>query len=141
MNTQINGEADRIADGLAAQVTIEDGMIATLNDATSLEPGWRHRRRPRAPSNSTAWTREAKAQRDLLDSYLHPLPRCAASRTDAGSALPRRADHHAGRAARSFRASPKTALITGELRGLVALALQIGGVLFFGELMSGRSDL
>src|SRR5690606_18008175 len=32
VNLQINAEAKRIADGLAAQVTVEDGLIASLND-------------------------------------------------------------------------------------------------------------
>jgi hypothetical protein len=134
VNTQINGEAKRIADGLAAQVTIEDGTIATLNDDLA--------RAKLAASTQTkgsveldSLTREAKAQRDLLDSYLIRY-RDAASRTDAGSALPD--VRIITQAAPSVvPASPKTALILGAV-GFVALALQIGGVLF-GELMSGRA--
>src|SRR5690606_14706742 len=80
-------------------------------------------------------TREAKAQRDLLDSYLIRY-RDAASRTDAGSALPD--VRIITQAAPSVvPASPKTALILGAV-GFVALALQVGMVLF-GELMSGRA--
>ena len=134
VNTQINGEAKRIADGLAAQVTIEDGMIATLNDDLA-----RARLAASTQTKGTveldSLTREAKAQRDLLDSYLIRY-RDAASRTDAGSALPD--VRIITQAAPSVvPASPKTALILGAV-GFVALALQIGGVLF-GELMSGRA--
>jgi uncharacterized protein involved in exopolysaccharide biosynthesis len=134
VNAQINAEAKRIADGLAAQVTIEDGLIATLNDDLA--------RARLAASTQTkdsvtldSLTREAKAQRDLLDSYLIRY-RDAASRTDAGSALPD--VRIVTQAAPSVvPASPKTSLILGAV-GFVALALQIGMVLF-GELMSGRA--
>jgi succinoglycan biosynthesis transport protein ExoP len=134
VNAQINSEAKRIADGLAAQVTVEDGMIASLNDDLA---------RARLSASTQAkgsveldsLTREAKAQRDLLDSYLIRY-RDAASRTDAGSALPD--VRIITQAAPSVvPASPKTALILGAV-GFVALALQVGMVLF-GELMSGRA--
>jgi succinoglycan biosynthesis transport protein ExoP len=134
VNAQINAEAKRIADGLAATVTVEDGMIASLNDDLA---------RARLAASTQAkgsveldsLTREAKAQRDLLDSYLIRY-RDAASRTDAGSALPD--VRIITQAAPSVvPASPKTALILGAV-GFVALALQIGMVLF-GELMSGRA--
>ncbi len=134
VNTQIAGEARRIADGLAAQVTVEDGLIASLNDDMA--------RARLAASTQTrdgvtldSLTREAKAQRDLLDSYLIKY-RDAAGRTDAGSVLP---DVRiiTGAAPAVVPASPKTALILGAV-GFVALALQVGSVLF-GELMSGRA--
>jgi succinoglycan biosynthesis transport protein ExoP len=134
VNSQINSEAKRIADGLAAQVTAEDGMIASLNDDLA---------RARLAASTQAkgsveldsLTREAKAQRDLLDSYLIRY-RDATSRTDAGSALPD--VRIITQAAPSVvPASPKTALILGAV-GFVALALQVGMVLF-GELMSGRA--
>lgn len=134
VNSQINAEARRIADGLAAQVTVEDGLIASLNDDLA---------RARLSASTQAkgsveldsLTREAKAQRDLLDSYLIRY-RDATSRTDAGSALPD--VRIITQAAPSVvPASPKTALILGAV-GFVALALQIGMVLF-GELMSGRA--
>jgi len=134
INVQINAEAKRIADGLAAQVTIEDGLMASLNDDMA---------RARLAASTEAkdsvtldsLTREAKAQRDLLDSYLIKY-RDAAGRTDAGSALPDvRIITQAAPAV--VPASPKTALILGAV-GFVALALQIGMVLF-GELMSGRA--
>ncbi len=133
-NAQIDAEAKRIADGLAAQVKVEDGLIASLNDDLA--------RARLAASNQTkdsvtldSLTREAKAQRDLLDSYLIRY-RDAASRTDAGSALPD--VRIITQAAPSVApASPRTSLILGAV-GFVALALQIGVVLF-GELMSGRA--
>jgi polysaccharide biosynthesis transport protein len=134
VNNQIAGEAKRIADGLAAQVTIEDGLIASLNDDLA-----RARLSASTQAKDTvtldSLTREAKAQRDLLDSYLIKY-RDAAGRTDAGSALPD--VRIITQAAPSVvPASPKTALILGAV-GFVALALQVGMVLF-GELMSGRA--
>jgi len=134
INTQIAAEARRIADGLAAQVKVEDGLIASLNDDMA--------RARLAASTQTkdsvtldSLTREAKAQRDLLDSYLIKY-RDAAGRTDAGGVLPDvRIITSAAPAV--VPASPKTALILGAV-GFVALALQIGSVLF-GELMSGRA--
>ncbi len=133
-NAQINSEARRIADGLAAQVTVEDGLIASLNDDLARAKG--------AASTQTQDTvtldsldREAKAQRDLLDSYLIKY-RDAAGRTDATSVLPD--VRIVTQAAPSVvPASPKTALILGAV-AFVALAFQIGMVLF-GELMSGRA--
>jgi uncharacterized protein involved in exopolysaccharide biosynthesis len=134
VNAQINAEAKRIAEGLAAQVRVEDGLITSLNDDLA--------RARLAASDQTkdsvtldSLTREAKAQRDLLDSYLIRY-RDATSRTDAGSALPD--VRIITQAAPSVvPASPKTSLILGDV-GFVALALQMGMVLF-GELMSGRA--
>lgn len=131
---QIAAEARRIASGLEAQVQLETGLLASLNDDLA-----------RAKITSSTATkdsveldslmREAKAQRDLLDSYLLRY-RDAASRTDAGSALPDvRVITLAAPAVSP--ASPKTALTLGAV-AFVALALQIGAVLF-GELMSGRA--
>jgi succinoglycan biosynthesis transport protein ExoP len=134
VNAQINAEAKRIAAGLTAQVTIEDGMIASLNDDLA---------RARLSASTQAkgsveldsLTREAKAQRDLLDTYLLRYTD-AAGRTDARSALP---DVQVVTQAvpSNVPASPKTTLILGAV-GFVALALQAGMVLF-GELMSGRA--
>lgn len=134
VNAQISGEAKRIADGLAAQVTIEDGLIASLNDDLA-------RARVSASTQTQdsvaldGLTREAKAQRDLLDSYLIKY-RDAAGRTDAGAAPP---DVRiiAQAAPSVVPASPKTTMILGAV-GFAALALQVGMVLF-GELMSGRA--
>ena len=133
-NAQIRAEAKRIADGLAAQVDVQNGIISSLNDDL--------KRAQLAASTQTkdgvtldSLTREAKAQRDLLDSYLLKY-RDASSRTDSGAVLPDvRIVTQAAPSA--VPASPKTTLILGAV-GFVALALQIGTVLF-GELMSGRA--
>ena len=134
INAQIRAEAKRIADGLAAQVDVQTGIIASLGDDM--------KRAQLTASNQTkdsvtldSLTREAKAQRDLLDSYLLKY-RDASSRTDTGSVLPD--VRIVTQAAPSVvPASPKTTLILSAV-GIVALVLQIGTVLF-GELMSGRA--
>src|SRR3569623_3440525 len=133
-NAQIKAEARRIADGLAAQVDVQDGIIASLNADL--------KRAQLAASTQTkdgvtldSLTREAKAQRDLLDSNLLKY-RDAASRSDTGAFLPDvRVNTQA--APSTVPASPKTGLILGAV-AFVSLALQIGTVLF-GELMSGRA--
>ncbi|MEO8758777.1 MAG: GumC family protein [Devosia sp.] len=134
INLQIRNEAKRVADGLEAQVTVQDGIIASLG--TDLK-------RAQLAANSQtqdgvaldSLTREANAQRDLLNAYLLKY-RDASSRTDTGSVLPD--VRIVTQAAPSVvPASPKTGLILGAV-GIVSLALQIGTVLF-GELMSGRA--
>lgn len=133
-NQQIRAEAKRIADGLDAQVTVQDGIIASLSDNL--------KRAQLAASTQTksgvtldSLTREANAQRDLLNAYLLKY-RDASGRTDTGSVLPD--VRIITQAAPSVvPASPKTGLILGAV-GIVSLALQIGAVLF-GELMSGRA--
>jgi uncharacterized protein involved in exopolysaccharide biosynthesis len=133
-NAQIKAEAKRISDGLAAQVDVQDGIISSLNDDL--------KRAQLAASTQTkdgvtldSLTREAKAQRDLLDSYLLKY-RDASSRSDTGAFLPDvRVNTQA--APSMVPASPKTGLILGAV-AFVSLALQIGTVLF-GELMSGRA--
>src|SRR5690606_22546191 len=78
---------------------------------------------------------EAKAQRDLLETYLLKYSD-AVSRTDVSSALPDvRVVTLAAPAVQP--ASPRTGLILGAV-AFLAVALQAGGVLF-GELMSGRA--
>ncbi len=80
--------------------------------------------------------REAKAQRDLLETYLAHYRDASRTASNAGSVLPD--VRIVTQAAPSVvPASPKTALILGAV-GIVALALQVGAVLF-GELMSGRA--
>jgi succinoglycan biosynthesis transport protein ExoP len=131
---QIKAEAKHIADGLDSQVSVETGIIASLNDDL--------KRAQLAASTQTqdsvtldSLTREAKAQRDLLDAYLIKY-RDAAGRTDTNAVLPDvRIISQAAPSA--LPASPKTALILAAA-GFVSLALQIGIVLF-GELMSGRA--
>lgn len=134
VNSQINAEARRIADGLAAQVTVEDGMLASLKDDLA-RAHLSASTQAKGSVELDSLSREAKAQRDLLDSYLIKY-RDAAGRTESGSALPD--VRIITQAAPSVvPASPKTALILGAV-GFVALALQAGMVLF-GELMSGRA--
>ena len=134
INRQIAAEAKRIADGLAAQVTIQDGILQSLSDDLA-----RAKLAASAQTNDgvtlDGLVREANAQRDLLNAYLIKY-RDASGRTDAGSVLPD--VRVVTQAAPSVvPASPKTALILGAV-GFVALALQVGAVLF-GELMSGRA--
>jgi uncharacterized protein involved in exopolysaccharide biosynthesis len=131
---QITGEARRVADALEAEAKIEADLEQSLRDDLT--------RAKLSVSTATKDTvtlegleREAKAQRDLLESYLLRYSD-ATSRTGAGSALPD--VRQITVAAPSVTpASPKTALILGAV-GFVALALQVGGILF-GELMSGRA--
>ena len=134
VDSQIMAEATHIADGLDAQVKVQTGLIASLNDDLKNAQG--------AASTQTrdgvtldSLTREANADRDLLNSYLLK-GRDAQGRTDAGAVLPD--VRIITQAAPSVvPASPKTGLILGAVAA-VSLALQIGAVLF-GELMSGRA--
>src|SRR5690606_38057159 len=131
---QIAAEARRVAEALEAEARIESDLAASLRDElvrakVSVSDATRN--------NVTLeeLQREAKAQRDLLESYLMRYSD-ASARTEAGSALPD--VRQITIAAPSVQpASPKTALILGAV-GFVALALQIGAILF-GELMSGRA--
>ncbi|HHY50730.1 MAG TPA: hypothetical protein GYA10_13395, partial [Alphaproteobacteria bacterium] len=131
---QITNEARRVADALEAEAKIEGDLEQSLRDDLT---------RAKLSVSDAAkdsvtlegLQREAKAQRDLLESYLLRYSD-ATSRTNAGSALPD--VRQITFAAPSVTpASPKTALILGAV-GFIALALQIGGILF-GELMSGRA--
>jgi succinoglycan biosynthesis transport protein ExoP len=131
---QIAGEARRVAEALEAEAEIEGNLESKLRDDLT--------RMKLSVSNATfsnveleSLEREAKAQRDLLESYLLKYSD-ASSRTDAGSALP---DVRIITAAvpSVTPASPKTPLILGAV-AFVVLALQVGGILF-GELMSGRA--
>ena len=131
---QIRAEAQSVADALEAQARIEADLEATLRDDLA--------RQKLNVSDATRDTvtldsleREAKAQRDLLESYLLRFSD-ATSRTGAGSALPDVRQITIAAPAVD-PASPKTALILGAV-GFVALALQMGAILF-GELMSGRA--
>lgn len=134
LNNQISIEARRVADALDAEAQIEAGLEASLQaDLT------------RAKSSSSTVTqdtvtldaleREAKAQRDLLESYLQRYSE-AMSRVDSNSALPDvRVVTIAAPAVSP--ASPKTQLLLMAV-GIVALATQIG-LIVFGELISGRA--
>jgi uncharacterized protein involved in exopolysaccharide biosynthesis len=131
---QIQAEAQRVAEALEAQARIEADVAASLRDDLA--------RQKLNVSDATRNTvtleslqREAKAQRDLLESYLLRYSDTT-SRTDAGSALPDVRQITVAAPAVD-PASPKTTLVLSAV-AFVALALQIGGTLL-GELMSGRA--
>lgn len=133
LGKQIVAEADRVADSLVAEAKVEADLEQRLRDdltRAKLTAG------DATKGNVTldSLEREAKAQRDLLENYLAKYSD-AVSRTASNSALPDvRIVSEAAPSAEP--ASPKIPLILGAV-GFVALALQIGAVLF-GELMSGR---
>jgi capsular polysaccharide biosynthesis protein len=131
---QIADEGRRVAASLAAEAQAEDGLEQKLREDLT--------RAKLASSDATRGNvtldgleREAKAQRDLLENYLAKYSD-AVSRSASNSALP---DVRViSEAAPSIEpASPKVPLLLGAV-GFVALALQVGMVLF-GELMSGRA--
>lgn len=134
LNNQISLEGRRVADALEAEAQIEADLEASLRADLA-----------RAKSSASTATqdgvtldsleRDAKAQRDLLESYLQRHTE-AVSRIQSNSALP---DVRVVSAAAPSvsPASPKTPLILLAV-GLVAVATQIG-VIVFGELMSGRA--
>jgi uncharacterized protein involved in exopolysaccharide biosynthesis len=134
LEEQLTAEARRVANTLEAQARIEGDLEQQLRDDLT--------RAKLSVSTATkdnvtleSLQRDAKAQRDLLESYLLRYSD-ASSRSNAGSALPD--VRQITLAAPSVvPASPKTSLILGAV-GFVALALQIGAILF-GELMSGRA--
>jgi len=131
---QIAIEGRRVADALEAEAEIEGNVEASLrDDLTRLKLSVSTATKDNVTLESLE--REAKAGRDLLESYL-ARHGDAVSRTESSSALP---DVRVVTvAAPSVQpASPKTALILGAV-GFIALALQIGAILF-GELMSGRA--
>jgi succinoglycan biosynthesis transport protein ExoP len=134
LEAQIRQEGTRVAETLEAEGRVEGNLETTLGaDLDRLK---------QTASTATRDTvaldgleREAKAQRDLLEAYLLRYNE-ASSRVDANSTLPDvRVVTEA--APSVVPASPKTALILAAV-GLVALAGQVGGVIF-GELMSGRA--
>lgn len=131
---QIRSEGRRVATALEAEARVEEDLVASLQDEMA-----------RLKMNASSQTlntvtldeleREAKAQRDILESYLLRY-RDAVSRSESSSALP---DVRVVTAAApsTTPASPKTALILAAV-AFSALALQIGGIIF-GELISGRA--
>ena len=134
LTSQINAEARRIADAIEAEAAVEADTEASLREQlVGLKA-----------SASTATTdtvtldslqREAKAQRDLLESYLMRYNE-ANSRTETSSTLP---DVRVVSVAAPsvIAASPKSTLILVAV-GFVSVAVQAGAVIF-GELMSGRA--
>jgi succinoglycan biosynthesis transport protein ExoP len=134
LNKQITSEADRVADSLEAEAKVEADLEQRLRDdltRAKLTAG----DATKGGVTLDSLEREAKAQRDLLENYLARYSD-ATSRTASNSALPD--VRIVSEAAPSVEpASPKIPLILGAV-GFVALALQIGAILF-GELMSGRA--
>lgn len=134
LNKQIANEADRVADSLDAEAKVEADLEQRLRDdltRAKLTAG----DATKGGVTLDSLEREAKAQRDLLENYLARYSD-ATSRTASNSALPD--VRIVSEAAPSVEpASPKIPLILGAV-GFVALALQIGAILF-GELMSGRA--
>lgn len=134
LDAQIRAESRKVADSLEAEATVQADLEQKLRDELT--------RAQVASGDATqggvtldSLQREAKAQRDLLDTYLVRF-NDAEARSVATSALP---DVRivAEAAPSAVPSSPKTALILGAV-GFVALVLQVGAVLF-GELMSGRA--
>lgn len=134
LNKQITAEADRVADSLDAEAKVEADLEQRLRDdltRAKLTAG----DATKGSVTLDSLEREAKAQRDLLENYLAKYSD-ATSRTASNSALPD--VRIVSEAAPSVEpAAPKIPLILGAI-GFVALALQIGTILF-GELMSGRA--
>jgi tyrosine-protein kinase Etk/Wzc len=134
LNNQINIEGRRVAEGLESEAEIEANLETSLRAELTRAKG-----SASAVTTSTvtldSLEREAKAKRDLLESYLQRYGE-ANSRTEANSALPDvRVVSLA--AASVSPASPKTPLILLAV-GLAASAAQIGLVIL-GELLSGRA--
>ena len=134
LDRQISNEGRSVAAALDAQAEIEVASLGKLQDQLTASKG--------SAGTATRDTvqlddlqREAKAQRDLLESYLLRY-RDAVSRSESSSALPDvRVVTLA--AASVAPASPKSSLILFAV-GLVSLVVQIGAV-FTGELLSGRA--
>lgn len=134
IESQIAAEGRKVADALEAEAQVEANLERSLNDDLArLKLNVSDATRDTVTLDSLQ--REAKAQRDLLESYLARYSD-AAARTDSNSALP---DVRVVTVAAPSvsPASPKTAFILGAV-GFIALALQVGAILF-GELMSGRA--
>lgn len=134
LNNQISLEGRRVADALDAEAQIEADLEASLRaDMTRAKSSASTATQDNVTLDSLE--RDAKAQRDLLESYLQRHTE-AVSRTESNSALPD--VRVVSLAAPSVSpASPKTQLILLAV-GLVALATQIG-IIVFGELVSGRA--
>lgn len=131
---QIGAESRKVAESLEAEAKVQADLEQKLRDDLV--------RAQMASGDATkggvtldGLEREAKAQRDLLETYLARY-NDAESRSAANSALP---DVRivADAAASVVPSLPKTALILGAV-GFIALVLQVGAILF-GELMSGRA--
>lgn len=134
LDQQIVLEGRRVADAARAEAKIEADLVTSLRgelDQAKVSASG-------ATRNSVALDsleREAKAQRDLLNTYLARYTE-ASSRSEGSASLPDvRVITAAG--VPNSPASPKTGMILFAV-GFVSVVLQIGAVLF-GELMSGRA--
>lgn len=131
LNNQINLEGRRVAEGLESEAEIEANLETSLRGELTRAKG----SASAATTNTVtldSLEREAKAQRDLLESYLQRYS-AASSRTEA---LPDvRVVSLA--AASVSPASPKTTLILFAV-GIVSAAGQMG-LIILSELMSGRA--
>jgi len=134
IDTQITAEGRRIADSLDAEARVEHDLGQSLNDElTKLKTQASKATRNTVTLNELE--REAKAERDLLETYLLRY-RDASARSDVNSALPDvRIVTYA--AAATSPSAPKTSLILGAVFAL-SLVGQAGLVLF-GELISGNA--
>lgn len=136
IDQEIAAEGRKVADALDSQARVEAALEQTLNqDLARLKTSVSQATRDSVELASLE--REAKAQRDLLESYLARYSD-AAARTDASSTLPD--VRVVSVAAPSDKpAAPNIGLALAAM-GFVAVALQ-GGAILFGELVSGRAIL
>jgi len=134
LDDQIRAESRKVAASLDSEAKVQGDLEQRLRDDLT--------RAQMASGDATrggvtldSLEREAKAQRDLLETYLARY-NDAEARSASNAALP---DVRivADAAASVVPSSPKVALILGAV-GFIALVLQVGAVLF-GELMSGRA--
>ena len=134
LNNQITIEGRRVADALEAEAQVEADVTTSLQGDLS-----RVKTSAGTATQDTvtldALQREAKAQRDLLESYLQRYSE-AMSRTESNSALPDvRVVSLAAPAVSP--SSPRTQMVLIAV-GIVSVAVQVG-LIVFGELISGRA--
>lgn len=134
LNNQITIEGRRVAEALEAEAQVEADVTTSLQGDLS-----RVKTSAGTATQDTvtldALQREAKAQRDLLESYLQRYSE-AMSRTESNSALPDvRVVSLAAPAVSP--SSPRTQMVLIAV-GIVSAAVQIG-LIVFGELISGRA--
>lgn len=134
LDRQVAAQARRVASSLQAQAQVEADVVQSLKDELA-----RLKVSASGDARNTVTLselqREAKAERDLLESYLIKY-RDAASRTDAKSALPDvRIVSYA--AASPVPSSPQIGLIMLAVF-LASFVGQIGYILF-AEMVSGRA--
>ena len=134
IEAQIAAEARRVADALDAEVKIEADLEQSLRDdlartKLTVSDTWRD------TATLESLEQDARAKRDLLDSYLARRGE-ATTRPDAGAVQPDMRQITFAAPA-TTPVSPQTGTVLAAV-GVLALALQVGGILF-GELMSGRA--